>query len=63
MDGVFLHAPEPSQNVHGENSNAGSGGYAGKGLLCAWFSVRKAVAADDDGDQASDFGDGSGEYV
>ena len=61
MDGVFLNAPEPSQNIHSENSNASAGRYAGKRLLRARFPMRKAVAADYNRDQACDLGDGSGE--
>lgn len=61
MGGVFLHAPEPSQNIHGENGNASAGSDASQCLLRAWLPVRKAVAANDDSDQTRDLGDGSRE--
>jgi hypothetical protein len=61
MDGVFLHAPEPSQNIHSENGNSGSSSDAGQRFLCAWFTVRKTIAANDNRNQACDFGNGSGE--
>ena len=48
--GRALNAPEPTQDVHGENGNARSGGNAGQRLFCAGFTVGEAIAADDDGD-------------
>jgi len=56
-----LNAPEPTQDIHGENGNAGSGGDTGERLLRAGFTVGEAVAADDNGDQACNLRNGSGE--
>jgi len=42
--GTVLNAPEPTQDIHGENGNAGSGGDTGERLLRAGFTVGEAVA-------------------
>jgi len=47
--GRSLNAPEPAEDVDGQNGDAGSGGNAGERLLCAGFAVRESVAADHDG--------------
>ena len=56
-----LNAPEPTQDIDGENSNARSGSNAGERLLCAWFAVGEAVAADHDRNQTGNLGNGAGE--
>ena len=62
MDGrVYLHTPKPTQDVHSENGNSGSGGDSGQRPLRAGFSVCESVAPDNDGDQARDSSNRSGE--
>ena len=59
--GRALHAPEPTQDIHGENGNARSGGNTGERLFCAGFAVRETVAADHDRDQTCNLRNGAGE--
>ena len=59
--GSALDAPEPTQDIDGEYGDARSGGNSGKRFLCAWFAVREAVAADHDGNQTGNLGNGAGE--
>src|ERR1700691_1129949 len=56
-----LDAPEPAQNVDRHDGDSGSGGDPRQGLFCAWLTVRETVAANHDGDEAGDLGDGSRE--
>ena len=58
---MALYAPEPTQDIHGENGNARSGGNASERLFCAGFAVREAVAADHDCNQTCNLRDGAGE--
>ena len=59
--GRSLNAPEPVQDIDGENGNARSGGNPGERLLCAGFAVRESVAADHDGNQTCDLRNRAGE--
>ena len=59
--GSALNAPEPTQDIDGEDGDARSGGNSGERLLGAWFAVGEAVAADHDGDQTGNLGNGAGE--
>ena len=56
---MCLHTPEPTQDVHSEDGNAGSGGDPSKGLLGSWFPMGEAVTADHNGNQAGDLGNRS----
>ena len=56
MDDLSLHAPEPRQDIHSENGNAGSGSDSGQCFLGSGFAMRKAVAADHNCDQRGDLG-------
>ena len=58
---MALYAPEPTQDIYGENGDARSGGNAGQRLFCAGFAVREAVAADHDCNQTGNLRDGAGE--
>src|ERR1700677_451269 len=58
--GTALYAPEPTQDIHGENGNPGSGGSAGQRLLGTGFAVGEAVTADHDCHQACHLGNGPG---
>ena len=55
----MLHAPEPTQDIHGENSNACSGGNTSERLFCAGLAVRESVASDHNCDQTRNFRDSS----
>jgi hypothetical protein len=55
------YAPEPTQDIHGENGNSCSGGHAGQRLFCAGFTVGETVSADHDCNQTCDLRNGSGE--
>src|SRR6266436_7716921 len=44
--GKVLHAPEPTQDIHGEDGNARSGSNTGECLFRTRFAVGEAVAAD-----------------
>jgi len=59
--GRSLNAPEPAQDIDGENGNARSGGNSGERLLCAGFAVGEPVPADHDGNQACDLRNGARE--
>ncbi len=59
--GRSLNAPEPAQDIDGENGNARSGGNAGERLLRAGFAVGEPVAADHDGNQTCNLGNRAGE--
>ena len=56
-----LYAPEPTQDIHGENSNARSGGNTGERLFCAGFPVGETVPADHDGNQTCNTRNGASE--
>jgi len=58
--GNALHAPEPTQDIHGEDGNAGSGGNTGECLFRTRFAVCETVAADHDRDQTCDLRNGAG---
>jgi hypothetical protein len=58
---VALYAPEPTQDIYGENGDARSSGNASKCLFCAGFAVRESVAADHDCNQTGNLRDGAGE--
>ena len=60
---MALHAPQPTQDIHRENRNSGSGSNTSEGLLRAGFAVCEAIAADDDGNQACNLRDGASEKV
>lgn len=55
-----LYSPQPTQDIHRENSNARSGGNAGERLFCAGFAVREAVASDHDRHQTCNLRNGTG---
>src|SRR5260370_2921034 len=59
--GSALYAPEPTQNVHSENSNARSGGDAGQRFFCPGFTVGEAIAAEHGCNQACNLRNGAGE--
>ena len=59
--GRSLNAPEPAQDIDGENGNACSGGNAGERLLGAGFAMGETVAADDDSNQTGNLSDSAGE--
>ena len=59
--GMALHAPQPTQDIHRENSNARSGGNAGQRLLCDGFAVGETVPADHDRNQTCNLRNGAGE--
>ena len=61
--GSALNAPEPTQDIDGENGNARSGGNPGERLLGARFAVGEAVAADHDRNQTGNLGNGAGEQA
>jgi len=61
--GSVLNAPEPTQDIDGENGNAGSGGNSGERLLCAWFAMGEAVAADHDRNQTCNLRNRAGEQA
>jgi hypothetical protein len=58
---VWLYAPKPTQNVHGEDRYSGPGGDAGERLLRARFTMREAVAPDHDCYKTCNLRDRSGE--
>jgi hypothetical protein len=58
---VALYAPEPTQDIYGENGDARTGGNTSKRLFCAGFAMRESVAADHDCDQTCNLRDGAGE--
>jgi hypothetical protein len=58
---VALYAPEPTQDIYGENGDARSSGNASKRLFCAGFAMRESVAADHDCNQTGNLRDGAGE--
>jgi len=51
---MALYAPEPTQDIYGENGDARSSGNASERLFRAGFAVRESVAADHDCDQTGD---------
>jgi hypothetical protein len=57
--GRALYTPEPTQDIHSENSNARSGGNTSERLFRAGFTMCEAVAADDDCYQTCNFRDRS----
>src|SRR5271165_7212617 len=59
--GRSLNAPEPAQDIDGENGNARSGGNAGERLLCAGFAMGEPVAADHDCNQTCNLRNRAGE--
>jgi len=59
--GRSLNAPEPAQDIDGENGDARSGGNSGECFLGTGFAVRETIAADHDGDQTGNLGNRSGE--
>ncbi len=58
---VALYAPEPTQDIYGENGNARSSGNASQRLFCAGFAMREAIAADHDCYQTCNLRDRPGE--
>src|SRR5579862_717824 len=60
---VALYAPEPTQDIHRENSNARSSGNTSESLFCAWFPVREPVPADHDRNQTCNLCNGAGEQT
>jgi hypothetical protein len=58
-----LHAPQPTQDIHGENGNARSGGNASQRLFGARFTVCKTVAADDDCNETCNLRNRAGKEV
>jgi hypothetical protein len=58
---VVLYAPEPTQDVHSQDGNAGSCGNTSQRLLRTGFPVGEAVAADHDCYQTCNFRDRPGE--
>ena len=58
---VALYAPEPTQDIYGENGDARSSGDASKRLFCAGFAMRESVAADHDCNQTGNLCDSAGE--
>jgi hypothetical protein len=56
-----LYAPEPTQDIHGEDGNARSGGNSGECLFRTGFAVREAVAADHDRNQTCNLRNRAGE--
>ncbi len=58
---MALYTPEPTQDIHGKNCNARSGGNARERLFCAGFAMRESVAADHDCNQTGNLRDGAGE--
>jgi hypothetical protein len=55
--------PEPVEDIHGHYRDPGPGRYARESFFRARLSVGELVSTNHDGDQAGDFGDGSGEEV
>ena len=55
-----LGTPQPGEDVGSHDGDSGSDCNTGKVLLRTWFSMRKAVPADHDSDQAGGFGNGPG---
>jgi hypothetical protein len=58
-DDFSSHAPEPTKDVGGEDSDPGTRSHTCESPLCAGCSMSKFVAANHNGDQAGDLGDGS----
>ena len=59
--GSALYAPEPTQDIHSENSNARTGGNSGEGLFRTRFAVGEAIAADHDCNQTCNLRNGASE--
>ena len=55
-----LGTPQPGEDIGSHDGDSGSDCNTGKVLLRAWFSMRKAVPADHDSDQAGGFGNRPG---
>ena len=58
---MALYAPEPTQDIYRENSNARSGGNSGEGLFRTGFAMRESVAADHDCNQTCNLRNGASE--
>ena len=58
---VALYAPEPTQDIYGENGDARPSGNAGERLFRAGFAMRESVAADHDCNQTGNLRDRAGE--
>ena len=58
---MALYAPQPTQDIYGENGDARSSGNASKRLFCAGLAMRESVAADHDCNQTGNLRDGAGE--
>jgi transposase InsO family protein len=58
---IALYPPEPTQDIHRENSNARSRGNSSERFFCAGFAVGETVAADHDCYQTCNLRDRSGE--
>ena len=58
-DGFCSHAPEPTKDVGGKDSDPGPGRHTRECAFGTRSSVSKFVTANHDGDQAGDLGDGS----
>src|ERR1019366_6604863 len=58
---LTLNAPEPTQDIDGENGNARSGGNAGERPLGAGFAVGETIATDHDGNQTCNLCNRAGE--
>ena len=56
-----LNAPQPSQHIRRKHGDSGSSGHARQRLLRARLTMCKLVSANDDGNQAGDFGYGASE--
>jgi hypothetical protein len=50
-----LDTPQPSQDIRGQHSDAASCRDASERLLCAWLTMGKLIASDDNGNKAGDF--------
>src|ERR1039458_8217004 len=59
--GRALYSPEPTQDIHSENSNARSRGNARECLFCTRFAVCEAVASDHDCNQTCNLRDRASE--
>jgi hypothetical protein len=57
--GKALYAPEPTQDIDGEDRNTRSGGNPGESLLGTGLAVREAVAADHDCHQTRNLRNGA----
>ncbi len=58
---ALLYTPQPTEDIRRHDGDTSSRCDSGERLLRAGFTVREAIAADHDGDQARDLGHSAGE--